>query len=96
MTQTLTTDERKARLLASQSTPALALSALMLDTLGPLMTPEERLTRAWVCDELERRHPEVTPALEAWVEALEFDTTGTGPSYVETLIAALPASAVTK
>lgn len=71
-------------LLAKTSTPALVLSALTLDAIKQ-PTEEQRLVRSWTCDELERRHPEVTAVMEAWAEDLD-----TPASYVETLVAALP------
>jgi len=88
MTQQTEIIRKRQALFARTGTPALLASAMMLDALTG-MTREERLTLAWVCQELERRHPEVTPALEAWVLDLDSPL-----SQVEALIAALPAEAV--
>lgn len=79
---------RRQALFARTGTPALVASAMMLDALTG-RTAEERLTRAWICEELERRHPEIGPAMEAWAEDVDSPL-----SQVEALIAALPVSAV--
>lgn len=77
-----------SELLNRTSTATLITSALMLDAIqNP--TEEQRLVKSWTCGELEQRHPEVTAALEAWAEDLD-----TSASYVETLVAALPMTAV--
>lgn len=51
----------------------------------------ERRSSAWLADELERRHPAVTPALLAWGE----DFTS-GRSYAAALLAALAELGVTR
>lgn len=76
-------EERRAALFAPTSDGALIASLLLLDAIER-PSSEQRLVRAWTCDELERRHPEVTSALDAWAES--DDTT---LSYTEVLIAAV-------
>lgn len=88
MTQQTELIRKRQALFARTSTPALVGSAMMLDALDS-PTAEERLTIAWICQELERRHPEVVAALEAWCENLSSPL-----SRVEVTIAALPAEAV--
>lgn len=72
-------------LLASVDSSTLLTSLLTLDALET-PTSDERMAKAWVCDELERRYPAVNAATLAWADDLETDLT-----YVQALVAALPA-----
>lgn len=81
---TQTTETRRDSLFAQTSTETLVVSALTLDGIEK-PSQDERLALAWTLDEIERRHPEITAALEAWVEAAEVD----GPSYAEVAVASL-------
>ena len=90
MTTIGTIEARKAALFARTSTASLIQSALLLDA-KEMLTAEERLTRSWIWDEIERRHPEVRPATEAWLKGEVEDL-----SYTEVLIAALPVSVVAR
>lgn len=63
-------DEREARrkaMLAGATDQVLADVVRALDVTA--FGTEERQAFVWACDELEARHPEVVPVLEAWVNA---------------------------
>lgn len=69
----------KAWLLAHLTDRDILNTARALDK--PTINADERLLKAWLIGELEQRHPEVEPLLDAWVET-------TGPqteSYVVAL-----------
>lgn len=89
MPTTASPTDRRTELVRGTTTPVLIASAMMLDT---FTTPdaETRATRSLICDELEDRFPEVTPALIAWSHNVDDDK----PTYVETLLSALPELAV--
>jgi hypothetical protein len=78
----------QARLAATPS-PLLVESLLALDAKADDLA-EERTVAVWIVDELERRHPEVVPALEVWVDT---ENPEDHRSYAQVLIDALPASA---
>jgi hypothetical protein len=86
-----TPQQRAQRLLTAQSSRTLVSALLILEG-KPQRSAEEKLTRSWLCTELESRYPQVAAQLDAWSEAVE------GPlselSYGEVLVAALPPSAV--
>jgi hypothetical protein len=83
MRTTIEIEARRAALLAGTDTDTLLASALLLDmVVSP--TEEQRMVRAWTTGEVERRHPEVSPALDAWANDLE-----TSLTYTEALVAAL-------
>lgn len=84
MTTTQSTDSRKAALFARTSTAALVLAGLSLDAKGGEITAGERLTRAWICDELVSRMGGIQDD-EAFDGLLDTDL-----SYVECLIVTFP------
>lgn len=77
-------------LTAAQSTDNLVLSLRVLDTAS---TPEERMVRAWIIDELEKRYPAASAAVQAAFEADEalliagVDTPGV--DYTDVLVTAI-------
>lgn len=81
---TATINTRKAELFAKASTATLVQSALILDAKGASITAEERMTRAWICDEIETRMGGVKD--DAAFDAL-LDTDLT---YTECLLVAFP------
>jgi hypothetical protein len=54
---------RRERMLAAQSDDTLLEALALLDAQDAL-TQDERMTYAWIVDELERRHPEIEDELE--------------------------------
>lgn len=81
MTQTAAVENRKTALFARTSTRVLLVS---MTALGAVESPseEERMTHAWVCDEIERRHPEVSAALETAFDVASAEEERTG-EYVD-------------
>lgn len=83
--------EQRAKALMSGLASRQLVNALLLLEHKAVRSEEEKLTRAWLCGELETRYPQVNVALDAWIE-------DDGPmgelSYGEVLIAALPPAAV--
>lgn len=76
-----------ATITANTDTATLVESLLTLDAIES-PTSEERMARAWICDALESAYPEVIPALDAWAD--DVTTDGSGMTYAEALVAALP------
>ena len=88
MTNTATaTRTAAAELLAGTPTRNLIEALLILDAASTLTT-DQRLAKAWTCEEIERRY-DVEAAMDAWA-----DVDDHGMTYVEALIAALPIEAV--
>jgi len=83
---TASIEARKAALLGRTKTDALLGAAYLLEAKGQLKTPEERMTAAWIYDELERRVGLITPAEELEFERIYDDT----DSYLAALIALRP------
>lgn len=75
--------------IAAKSTPVLVTSLRTLE--AGAKDEAERLVTALICDELERRHPDATDAIDAWLEACDPADTRT---YGLVLIDALPAGAL--
>lgn len=80
---TTSTDSRKAALFARTSTATLVASALTLSVKTDL-TSEERLTLAWIHDEIETRMGGVQDE-DAFVALLDNDL-----SYIECLLVTFP------
>lgn len=76
----------QTELLTKTDTDTLMIAALTLDAISD-RTQEQRMALAWTMDEIERRHPEITPALDAWVESMDETFT-----YTEVAIAAIKAA----
>lgn len=92
MTQTGTA-ARLAALFARTSTPALVTSLRTLDATAT--TAERRWARAKTIEELERRYPTASAAVEAAFEAAELRIEAgedVEVDYAAVLIAAIPAS----
>ncbi|AOQ28948.1 hypothetical protein SEA_WATERFOUL_91 [Mycobacterium phage Waterfoul] len=81
-----TIDTRKAALLARTSTVELLKAAAQLEALQTT-TPEKRMTRAWVLDEIEKRAGRITLDEEPEFERI-YDETG---DYLAALKALRPA-----
>jgi hypothetical protein len=91
-------DEHRERLtatMARMSTPVLVAALLELEAKGyDVRTPEERMARTWLIDELEDRFPEASAAVGAAFEHAEELDPGDPRSevdYVAVLVAHLPA-----
>lgn len=78
--------ERKEYLLAKTSTGTLMAAAFRLEAVKK-KSPEERMTNAWILDELERRAGLITDAEGPEFERI-YDATD---SYLAALIALRPA-----
>ncbi|AKF15273.1 hypothetical protein SEA_SHEDLOCKHOLMES_96 [Mycobacterium phage ShedlockHolmes] len=76
-----TTEARKQAVLARASLPVLLQSAATLEALAA-PSPAERMTRAWVFDEIERRAGKITLDEEPEFERV-YDDTG---SYLAALL----------
>ncbi|AXH46930.1 hypothetical protein I5G67_gp094 [Mycobacterium phage Aminay] len=55
MTTTASIEARRAALLTHTATGELLKAAELLDALGQTKSPEQRMTAAWISDEIERR-----------------------------------------
>lgn len=82
----------RAKALMAGLAPRQLVSALLVLEHKDVRSEEEKLTRAWLCEELERRYPQVIPALDAWAD--DVDGAMGELSYGEVLIAHLPPAAV--
>lgn len=80
-----TISERKQALLSNTSTRTLLESARTLEALTA-PSEEERMVRAWTCDEIERRVGKITLDEEQEFERV-YDETG---SYLDALVALRP------
>lgn len=78
-------ETRKQSLFAKTSTLILIQSAFTLEDKETL-SPEERMTKAWISDEIERRAGAITMDEEMEFERV-FDETG---SYIAALVALRP------
>lgn len=76
---------RRAKIFAATTTKTLLSSALSLD--GIKMDAHERVSYAWICEEIERRVPEIEPYVEAVFESEESEPR----TYAEILRDALAA-----
>lgn len=87
--ETTATTARTAslELLSGQTTQALLLALLAIDTKA-VKTAEERMSAAWICEAIEVRY-DVEAAMDAWA-----DEDDHGMTYAEALLAALPMEAV--
>lgn len=84
-----TIEQRRAAIFARASTKALLEAGRVLEALGQTKSPEQRMTAAWISDELERRAGAITDA-----EGPEFERLlDSGASYLDALIALRPALA---
>jgi hypothetical protein len=83
---------RRTALMARTPTTTL-VDALRALEATDARTPEERLVRSWTIDELERRHPAASAAVEAAYEAAEATEAKTGQAvevdYVAVLLAVI-------
>jgi hypothetical protein len=77
---------RKADLMGRTSTPAMKVALTMVEA-KPRLTPEERMVRAWMIDELEGRFPKASAAVEAAFDAAGEDE---NVNYVAVLLANIP------
>jgi len=82
------TDAYAARdaLLARTPTPVLLHGLATLVSSEDAHTTDEARVARWTIDELERRYPEVSDTMDAWVDS---DTTGTQAAYAAALIDAV-------
>ena len=93
---TATPQERRRALLAKSATPALvdALQTLELKLQPGRADEFERMTRAWIIDELERRFPAASDAVNDAFEKSETDFMAGGEyvevDYVGVLVANIP------
>lgn len=79
--------ERKDYLLARTATAQLIAASFVLEKKGQKKSPEERMTAAWISDELEKRGGKITDAEGAEFERI-FDATD---SYLAALLLMRPA-----
>jgi hypothetical protein len=79
-------EARKAALFARTTTATLINSARILEALGQTKSPEQRMTAAWISDELERRAGLITDAEETEFERVLDET----DSYLTALITLRP------
>lgn len=75
-------DRLKERTAACTESQLLGSLSLLLATKesGGELTADERMVHAVLCDELEARHPELTPILEVWLDSWD-DVPPVGDSY---------------
>lgn len=90
-TTTSTTDQfrdQARQLVQNLSTADLIEGALAIEgTSG--VDPSRAMVRAWMLEEVERRYPSVTPALDAWADST-VEAGAYAMTYTEALVAALP------
>lgn len=80
--------DSRAALFARTDTDTLLVSLLELGAIAD-PTTEQRVAHAWTADEIERRHPEITPLIEA---AFDTDTDGDVAPYSQIVITAYAAT----
>lgn len=81
------TEARKNQLLANTATPALYQAAVLLESARTEgLTPEQRMTRAWILDELEQRAGKLADAELPEFERI-YDKTD---NYLAALVALRP------
>ena len=63
--------ERKDEVLADADIHALVAGLIVITSEwdAEAMTNDVRLVHSWLCDEIERRYPDITPALNRFAEA---------------------------
>lgn len=83
-----------AEALAATTTRILVDSLLLMEVtrVESTLTEDERIARAWIIEELERRF-DVEAAMNAWADDTDASDFGE-KSYVQALIAALPVEAM--
>ena len=92
--------QRLAALMASTSTPSLVISLQTLEAQrkrNGRLPEEESMTRAWIMDEIEKRFPVASKAVEQAFEATEAawlagDTTAAEVDYVAVLLQHVPST----
>lgn len=75
---------RRDAILAQQSDADLLAARRLLDARDDL-TPEERMSAAWLADELHRRYPETVSIVDGYFEADENLTRGYGDLLADAL-----------
>lgn len=83
------TADTARNMIRSQGTATLIATLLHADAQVAEGVRGSAVVRSWLLEELEGRYPEVTAAMDAWSDDLETEAT-----YVEMLLASLPASAL--
>lgn len=78
---------RKNAALANATSATLIEALLQLESI-PQRTPDQRMARVWLLEELEARYPHVEATMNEWADNPDPHST-----YVETLLAALPIEA---
>lgn len=79
----MTAAKTPASVFARASSRTLAEALRMLERKGQALTPAERMTSAWISDEILRRFPAADAELDRWAEQDEPSAT-----YTETLLRA--------